>query len=399
MKRILMVSFRLPWPEYKGGYIIRLLNFVKIIRKKYKVDLVTVARKEPSQENVKKLKNYFNKIIIFKKSKLKKYLSVFGGLFSKIPLQNHYYYSREMHDWIKKNFIYYDCLYCNLVRTVEYAKGLKIHKILDMVDAISLNYTEAEKYSNLIWKIIYKLEIPRLKLYESDILDKNIFDKIFLASRFDKEYLEKNLRRKTDKIKVIPQGVNEELFKKEYKIQKLEEQICFFGKMDYQPNVDAAYWFAKEVFPLLKKKLPNLKFLIIGTNPAKKILNLKKNKDIIITGFVRNPYLLIKKSKIVVSPIRFGAGMQNKILESMALSKAVIASLVSVRGIMCPADKKYFEVIKKNCPEIWSRKIISLFFNPQKRIILEKAAKEMVKKNYSWKMSEEKLLTEIKKII
>ena len=103
--------------------------------------------------------------------------------------------------------------------------------------------------------------------------------------------------------------------------------------MDTVANRDAAIYFAKKVFPLLKKENKKLKFIIIGARSSKEVLKLRKIEGIKVTGFVKDPYEYLKASKVVVAPIRFGAGMQNKILEGMALKKQVVITSLGAQAI------------------------------------------------------------------
>jgi len=403
-KKLLMISYRFPWPEEKGGYNLRILNFAKLLKKEYDLSLLTLVENKKEEINVKNLKEekIFKEIIYFHHSKAKEYKNAFLGLFSKFPLQVHYYYSKDLMSWLQKNYQNYNFLYFSTLRTAIYNYQLKTKNqfpaVIDLIDSISLNYSEAKKWSkNLFWQLIYKIEIPRLKNFEKKIIESNKFKKILISSEFDKNYLLSNINQSVFNVAVIPNGVKEELI--QYSHSNLEEDIIsFFGKMDTQPNQDAAIFFAKEIFPAICKNFQfrNLKFYIIGADPTKKIKNLEKeNENIKVTGYLKNPYDILEKSKIIVSPLRFGAGIQNKVLEAMALGKTVVSSKVSIRGVSGAEPGKHFELIDSFSPRLWKEKIIELLLDQKKREKIGKEAKKFIEENYRWEKIGGKLLNEI----
>jgi len=405
MKKILMISCRLPSPEYKGGYNRRVLNFAKILSKKYYLDLVTTIDSFEEKEMINELKNanIFKNIFYFYNPKVNEYKNSFLALFSRFPLQTKYYFSKKMRNWILKNYQKYNLLYFNLIRTGLYSKNLlKVPKIIDLIDSISSHYkTAKEQTRNIFWKKIYQIEINRLEAYERKIIEGKFFDKYFISSNNDKRTIEKLLKREVKELIVIPNGVNEGLFKKHNGKIRKEEAIAFFGKMDYQPNIDAVCWFGKEVFPFLKEKYPNLKFYIIGINPSFRVKRLKKIKGIKITGYIKDIHNFLRKMKLIVVPLRFGAGLQNKVLEAMALGLPVVSSEIGARGIDGLINGKHIEVIKENNPLMWQKKILEMLSknNLEKNLKMEKEAQVFIKENYSWEKIERKLLTEVEKII
>lgn len=405
MKKILMISCRLPWPEYKGGYNKRVLNFAKILSRKYYLDFVTTidCLEERKKIDEAKRANIFKNIFYFYIPKVKEYKNSLLALFSKYPLQTKYYFSKRMKKWILKNYQNYNLLYFNLIRTAPYAENLfEVPKVIDLIDAISFHYSVARNYSrNIFWKKIYRIEVSRLRNYEKRIVKENFFDKYFISSNFDKKIIENSLKRKIKNIIVIPHGVNQKLFEEKRKRIKKEEAIAFFGKMDYQPNIDAVCWFAKEVFPFLRKKYPSLKFYIIGVNPSLMVRRLKRIKGIKVTGYIKDIYQFLKRMKLIVVPLRFGAGLQNKTLEAMALGLPVVSSELGVRGIDGLINGEHIEIIKENNPLIWEEKIFKILSEDNRKKILKlgKNAQKFIKENYSWAKIEEKILTEIEKII
>jgi glycosyltransferase involved in cell wall biosynthesis len=108
--------------------------------------------------------------------------------------------------------------------------------------------------------------------------------------------------------------------------------LLFTGNMDYAPNVDAVGYFAKEILPRIVEVLPNIKFIIAGQRPVKSVLELKSN-TIEITGFIPELSVMYQQAAVVVSPLRFGAGTQNKVLEAMAMGIPVVSGNIGFNGL------------------------------------------------------------------
>lgn len=394
--KILFLSFRFPYPEWKGGFNLRVFRLAKFLAENYDVSLLSLYEKEEEKKYLSQLKkeNIFKEIFLFYHPPLKEYFQTFKGLFSNFPLQVSFYFSKRLLSFLKKIYQKYDFFYFNTLRTVEWQKVIgKKPAVLDLIDAVSLNYSRQIKYQNLFWKTILKIELPRVKEYEKKILKNQTFLRYFITSPEDKEYLEKLCQKKIENLVWIPNGVREDIFS----IKNFPEEnwIAFFGKMDTQPNQDAVFFFSKKVFPLLKRKYKDLKFLIIGTNPTKKVRALEKIKGIKVTGFVKNPYFLLKKTKLLVFPLRFGTGVQNKLLEGMALGKTCLIPSFCQKALPQAKNKVHFVVISSFKEKEWQKEIERLLFDKNEREKIGKEAKSFVENFYKWDKIKKVFLKEI----
>ncbi len=167
-----------------------------------------------------------------------------------------------------------------------------------------------------------------------------------------------------------------------------------FGKMNYQPNIDAVMWFVENVLPLINK---NLKFCIIGAYPPKEIKGLeKKYKNIVVTGFLDDPYEILKSSLCVVAPMQTGGGIQNKILECMALGTINIVSSLAAKPIG-GVHGEHFLVIDK--PEEIAQTINDIYANPHKYEHIKINSREFIKNNFTWTIYENKLMKIIQEVL
>jgi len=394
-KKILVIAAYFPYPLYSGARIRSYYN-AKILKKYYDLDFLCIIEEKIKKDYIKELKKVFNKIFIFTFPSIRFKFNALKGLFSQKPLQVHYFYFKEVQKWIDENFKKYDLIYCNYIRTAEYVKNLKIPKIIDFHDAISRHYRNAIKDAQGFWRLIYFIENGRLLNYELETLKK--FDLAFINTQADKEFILKHYSGKDRDIIVLPMGVKNELLKRKFK-GKEKNWLSFIGKLDYIPNEDAVLYFAKNVFPYIRKKNKNIKFYIIGANPTKEILELRKEPGIKITGFVEDPYWFLERSKLIVAPIRRGAGIQNKVLEGMVLGKAVIVTPLSASGIPQAKNNQHLVIIDPTRPLEMAKKIVELLNNEKERLRIGGNAKKLILKYYTWERNGQMWLKNIKKIL
>lgn len=379
MKSMLILMYRFPYPLTEGSSI-RMYNIAKLLKKEYKIHLLILQDGEIEQKHINHLEKIFNKVTIFKQPRYLHVLSTIKGLFKKEPLQVYYYYFKNVRKWIIGNIKNYDICMCFHIRTAKYLEGvLNKTLVIDLIDATSINYFEAKGKRKCLWSLIYNIENKRLLNYELEVISK--FDLCLITSQYDKAYLEKKAGRSLSNIIVIPNGVKEKLFHSN-KILCERDWIIFIGKMNTNPNIDAVVYFAREIFPHLKKRIKNIKFLIVGGSPTTEVISLGTINGVIVTGFVDDPYDYVLKSKVVVAPLRFSAGIQNKVLEPMALGKAVVSSANGVRGIAGGIDGEHFCVAKNSgdMEEI----ILALLNDKEKREIIGERAKALIKEKYRW---------------
>ena len=292
------------------------------------------------------------------------------ALFGKVPLQVAYYYDRKLQKMVDGIAPEVDGIFSVLVRTKKYAESPAWNgktKLFLMADSIALNYERSkEKTKSLFWKWIYSLEAERLKRYEKRCIEDS--SRTFLFNQEEVAYWSQVAN---GNIQWLPHGVNEKLFHyeeleirqdgaegavgsseasdsdkkvKETKAETLCQasldsirKICrnavvFMGKMDYQPNVDAAMWYLRNVQPLVDDIAG---FVIVGAYPKKELLEeAEKFRNVHVTGFVEDPYRYAYESCGMVAPMQTGGGIQNKVLEGMALGKVNIVSSLAAGPIV-----------------------------------------------------------------
>ncbi len=220
----------------------------------------------------------------------------------------------------------------------------------------------------------------RLKKFETKAL--KFFDRVIAVSENEKAAL--NLLLPEKAIAVIPNGIDLEEFKPPSEPgEELPYQLIFSGTMDFRPNVDAVLWFARKVWPQVRKAKPQATFIITGKRPSPAVEGLGKLPGIKVTGPVKDirPYIL--QSAVFVLPMRMGGGVRLKLLEALALGKALVTTPFGADGVPLTPGK---EAIFANDPAAFAKEVIFLLDQPEVRKKLGEAGRDFVEKNYGWKM-------------
>ncbi len=300
---------------------------------------------------------------------------------------------KKRKEQIKKyiNKVKPDAILINGITCFQYIEKNSLPIITDFCDCISLRYKrESNIESGYISKLKLKVESFSIKDYERKVLEKSSLS--IAISDLDLFELKKIYSKSN--LKKIGLGVDFNYFKA-IETSKTEKQIIFTGVMAYEPNDDAARYFSKEVFPLILEKHPQAKFIIVGSNPTKELLELNST-NIKVTGFVDDIRDYINKSDIFVSPLRFGTGVKNKILNAWAMRIPVIATDISLEGIKATERIHY---LRANSTDEFIKQINKLFDDKELKAELTKAGYGYVTKNHGWEAESRKLSKCLMKLI
>jgi sugar transferase (PEP-CTERM/EpsH1 system associated) len=291
------------------------------------------------------------------------------GIFSKYPFTNFYFYSEEINKIVSNED--FDLAIVDCSSMSQYLLDIDKPKIVDFVD---IDYEKWQIYAERIFfpkNLIYRTECRRLKKYENKISE--VFNySVVISER------EKKLLSKVSNVEVVKNGVDTKKFLPMEKRDK--NTIIFSGAMNYFANVDGVLYFHEEILPLIKKQVANVKFIIAGMQPIKKIRRLA-SEDVLVTGYVPNMRNYVARAAVFVAPLRIAKGLQNKVLEAMAMEVPVVATSVTNRGIGALDHK---EILIADDPVEFAQATVALLKDIalQKKIITN--AKQFVLRNYHW---------------
>jgi glycosyltransferase involved in cell wall biosynthesis len=181
-------------------------------------------------------------------------------------------------------------------------------------------------------------------------------------------------------IRVIPNGVDTDYFTPTGHEPDLPI-LLFVGNYEYGPNLDAALRLAHGIFPVVKQRAPQARLLLVGNNPPPGITALA-DKDIEVTGHVPDLRPYLERALIFVSPLRYGAGIKNKILEAMAMQKPIVATPLSCDGIDLKNEKN---VLFGNTPEELAKAVLRLIKEDDLRQRMAAANRQLIEARYTWR--------------
>ena len=380
--KILILLSRVPYPLDKGDKL-RAFNQIKQLSKKHQLILFALNDKKLDDKALDELKKYCSAISIIKFSKFTIFLNLIRALFNGKPLQVGYFYFNKAQKKVNMLVAKHqpDHIYCQLIRTAEYAKPFaNIPKTLDYMDVFSKGMERRKSMEPFYWKPILWLEHRRLLRYERTIF--SFFNNKTIISEQDKNLIQ---HPKKQEIKVVRNGVDTSYFKA-IPFEK-EFELLFNGNMNYPPNIESVEYLVTKIMPLVWKKLPRVRLLISGASPSKKVLALE-SKRVIISGWVDDIRENFAKSKILVAPMLTSIGLQNKLLEAMAMQLPCITSTLANNAL---GAKQNEQIMVADSPEQFAQNIIELLKDEAKAKKIAANGYKFVINNFNWQSATSEL--------
>jgi glycosyltransferase involved in cell wall biosynthesis len=253
--------------------------------------------------------------------------------------------------------------------------------VWDSVDCISLLFHLAAAHSKrALTRWVARFELPRTKRFERSLLEK--FDRVLVTSDVDKQELHLLANgRPIAPIHVLPNGVDGGFFRSDEQPPREALTIIMTGKMSYHANVTMAVHFIEDILPLIRTRIPQVKVWIVGQNPTREVVRLARDPAVTVTGTVPDLRPFLARAALAVTPIAYGVGIQNKVLEAMACATPVVATPQALRGI---GARPGLEVMAAEAPELFADQVIGLLTDPQRRRSLGEAGRQYVSSHHQW---------------
>jgi polysaccharide biosynthesis protein PslH len=327
---ILFLTPRLPYPPVQGDRV-RAFRLLQYLSKWHSVKLVTFLEREKDRQYLGRINSMCANLYTVMLPPWRSYYNCGVNIFRNIPMQVAYYRSIEYRKLIESIIAEsnIDLIHTHLLRMVPYSINIRgIPKVLDMTDAISLYLSRfADSEKNIMKRSAIIIERNRIVNYERFIAG---YEKILVCSQKDSNYLQERYNFRN--LEVIYNCVDINTLRMGEDVEMIPNSMIFSGNFSYPPNADAAQHLVRTLFPRILEKYPQAKLLLVGRNPRKEILRYN-SPNITVTGYVDDINIWYKKATVAISPVRFGAGTLNKVLEPMALGKLVVATPIGVEGL------------------------------------------------------------------
>ncbi|MCF8367778.1 MAG: glycosyltransferase [Bacteroidales bacterium] len=372
--RIFVLLPRFPYPLEKGDKL-RAYHQIIHLAKNHEVHLCTLSDIKIQPDYVKALEPFCKSIHILSLSKFSILINILKAFLKGLPLQVGYFYNKKasgnIHQLIEE--IKPDHIYCQLLRVAEYVKKTSIPKTLDYQDVFSKGMARRAETARFYLKPVFKMEYRRLLKYEKVVFD--IFDNKTIISEPDRALIP---HPEKDKIKIVINGVDTDFFTP-IEIPKAYE-LVFIGNMGYPPNINAAEYLVKKVLPLVHQKLPEVRLGLAGATPHANVQALANDK-VTVTGWVDDIRKYYAKSKIFIAPMQIGTGLQNKLLEAMAMKIPCITSELANQALKAKHGE---EILVGNTPEEYAQFIVSLLEDELYSDKLAGKGHTFVHSNFNW---------------
>lgn len=383
MKVVVLLS-RVPYPLDKGDKL-RAYHQVKALSQHHEVILCCLNDSKLHPEAAAELSSFCTEFHSIQLSKLQILISLFKGIFSDLPFQVHYFYQKQAQkkfdNIIDRHLPGH--LFVQLVRTAKYASKYSfLPSTFDYMDAFSTGVERRIRHTLPGLKTIFTTEARRLKSYEAQVF--KYFRNKLIISEQDKQLIQ---HPDNHEITVIPNGVDLDFFSPQPQ-REAEYDLVFVGNMSYPPNVKAAIYLAKEIIPKIHKHNPEVTLHICGVNPTSRVKSLATDK-IIIRGRVDDIRDAYAKAHIFIAPMQIGTGLQNKLLEAMAMGIPCITSSMANEALGAEPGR---EILLGISPTDYAQKVISLLKNPKTAAEIALNGHRFIIKNFSWRRQNQKLL-------
>jgi polysaccharide biosynthesis protein PslH len=225
----------------------------------------------------------------------------------------------------------------------------------------------------------------RLRRFEAEVCERSAH--VLAVSEADSRALARLMPSEpggAGRIQVLPNGVDVDYWSPLARYEPVTIQgdaLVFDGSMDFRPNVDAVFWFAAEVWPLVRAQRPEARFFVVGRNPVPDVRALAASPGITVTGAVDDPRPWVAGATVYVVPMRMGGGVRLKVLQAMAMERAIVSTPMGAEGISAEPGR---DLLLARTPRDFAEAALSLLSDLERRSSLGRSARSLVSTRYAW---------------
>lgn len=343
MKDLLFLAHRIPYPPNKGDKI-RSYHLLKHLAQRYRVHLGCFVDDREDWQYTEKLQAFCGETFFAPLEPQRAKFKSLTGLVRGIPLTLPYYAHAGMQRWVTRTLETRGidrALIFSAAMGQYIAPARTLRTVVDFVDVDSDKWTQyaASKPWPLCW--LYRREGRTLLAWERDLAARA--DAALFVSEAEARHFSQIAPESAARIGWFNNGVDFGYFspQRDYPdpYPSGSQPLVFTGAMDYWPNVDAVVWFAQAIFPAVRTRYPQAQFVIVGGRPTQVVRDLARLPGVTVTGRVDDVRPWLRHARIAVAPLRIARGVQNKVLEAMAMALPVVASPQALEGIQAEAGR------------------------------------------------------------
>ncbi|MDF1831587.1 MAG: TIGR03087 family PEP-CTERM/XrtA system glycosyltransferase [Porticoccaceae bacterium] len=382
---LLFLCHRVPFPPNKGDKI-RSYHLLRYLSAHYQVYLGAFVDDPFDWQYADKLEKLCEEVKLVKlkprSARIKSLRALCNGQALSLP----YYSSREMRLWVNQlqsnnniqRVVVFSAVMAQYVDGKNYSAS---KKIADMVDVDSEKWREYSLQKPFPMNLMYHREAKCLLKYESQVAE-SFYYSLFVSTVEAGKFIEL-APHVAARVGSYSNGVDADYFNPHQTLRSPyshdESTVVFTGAMDYWPNIDAVSWFTREVFPAVVARNPQAQFYIVGSNPSAQVRKLAELAGVVVTGRVEDVRPYLAYADVTIAPMRIARGIQNKVLEAMAMARPVVVSEAGIEGISAIHGE---EVLVANQASDYIRYIDDVLKKKYKT--LGPSARLRVMRDFSW---------------
>ncbi len=378
--RIFYICRRVPFPPDRGDKIAA-FNAIRHLAARHEVHVFCLGDGVQDLANISGLQAYAKSVSAAPVDEFTIKLRALAALVTGQPLSVAALNESNLHDAIQKKFtelrpdliIVYSC---NMAQFAEHFPN--VPRIMHFGDLDSLKWPQYAERSSIPLNWIYAIEARRLLGYERHIAQ--IFSHALVHTEIEKDDFERLIPGIP--VAVVGNGVDLDYFRSAGEAKK-PALMVFTGVMEYRPNIDAVVWFCDEILPIVQMEIPAANFTICGSRPALAVRRLAKRRGVRVTGWVADARLYLDRAEIFVAPLRMARGVQNKLLEALAMGLPCVASTAAWSGTTV-ADGQ--GILATDEPREFARHVIDLLGDSDGRAEMARRARAAAVANYRWEV-------------
>lgn len=379
MKLLVLLS-RVPFPLEKGDKL-RAYHLIARLAERHEVFLFCLSDSRAEPEHIAHLQSFCARIEVVQIRRWRILLKLLTAVFTRLPVQVVYFHHRHAQRRIDKAIADFkpDHVLCQLVRTTEYVRRrYALPKTIDYMDTLSKGMERRTETAPWYLRPIFRMETRRLIRYENIMFDQ--FDHAVIISAQDRDYIYHPLR---DRMVVVPNGVDTDHFTPQH-VQP-HYDLLFTGNMNYPPNIDSVLYLVQKVLPIVRRAKPQASLLISGVDPTASVRDLARTDPLItVTGWVKDIRSSYASARLFVAPMQIGTGLQNKLLEAMAMRIPCITSALANNAVGAPPGQA---ILIGETPEEYADLILRLLDDDAERSRIAEQGYRFVREHFNWDRS------------
>ncbi len=379
--KILFLAHRIPYPPNKGEKL-RAYHELRFLAARHTVDLFCFADSPAEAEKKEALRPLCGRVYVETLSRTRAGLRAAWGLGVGQPFSLAYFDSPSFRAVVEQALAQesYDVILVYCSSMAQYVpRESTVPVVIDFVDIDSAKWAQYAAFSSFPISWLYAREARLLAQYEKQVA-ASVYASVVATSQ---EAVQLDPHGRLSVVTVcngvrLPPPLDASELPDE--VRRSQPYALFVGQMDYRPNVDAVIYFAREILPLIRTSHPALRFLIVGRNPTRTVQALAKDASVVVTGEVPDIHPYLSGALAAVAPFRMSQGVQNKILEALALGVPVVTTPRPARAI---GARQGETLLIAETPETFAQAVISLLEDPALRRSFRHTP-DFVREHYDW---------------